>query len=500
MKTAPLLLLLCLTFSGARSAAGREGEPLPVPLGKTSLLDDPACTVGYQRFGEDPQTLGWRWSGYDPASGVYFVPQKGDDGRPVLFMHCPWQAGCGVAYADFHLALPHTKRIRLNLATALRHDATQSDGSCFRVRLDGTLLWEAHVTWKTWRDAVVDLSPFAGRAVVLRLEVDPGPERSPTEDWSLWGRVEVEAGTEAELTAARAQQERAAAVRRQHDLQEGARRAGADLTAFCGGEAFSVRPSTLSPVTNSLQSSDGEHRFVCRGADETIEYRFDPNQGLLDGLSVWVDGVRLDPPAFRGGASVILGGREYGPGSMGLNRRLLAASRDGDRLTCRYEYQVAGVAETARLTAILSVEGKSLALSLRGEAGQFTGFAAGNAGGEEVVFPFSGGCVPQRHPLGVYSSAFADLWQSDASRLGRVAGAYHTTYLPLTDGRRRPLREVFFLTVSRRLEETLANVPNAVLGLAIPEVIAYMAEPGRDVSRLKNEILQALAAQAWYMH
>lgn len=50
------------------------------------------------------------------------------------------------------------------------------------------------------------------------------------------------------------------------------------------------------------------------------------------------------------------------------------------------------------------------------------------------------------------------------------------------------------------LVASLANVPNAVLGLAIPEAIAYLAQPGRDVPRLKNEVLQTLAAQAWYMH
>ena len=50
------------------------------------------------------------------------------------------------------------------------------------------------------------------------------------------------------------------------------------------------------------------------------------------------------------------------------------------------------------------------------------------------------------------------------------------------------------------LVASLANVPNAVLGLAIPEAIAYLAQPGRDVARLKNEVLQSLAAQAWYMH
>uniref|UniRef100_A0A540VA30 DUF499 domain-containing protein n=2 Tax=Litorilinea aerophila TaxID=1204385 RepID=A0A540VA30_9CHLR len=47
---------------------------------------------------------------------------------------------------------------------------------------------------------------------------------------------------------------------------------------------------------------------------------------------------------------------------------------------------------------------------------------------------------------------------------------------------------------------SLANVPNAVLGLSIPEIVAYLCEPGRDISRLKVDVLDRLATQAWYLH
>ncbi|MDT8896656.1 DUF499 domain-containing protein [Thermanaerothrix sp. 4228-RoL] len=50
------------------------------------------------------------------------------------------------------------------------------------------------------------------------------------------------------------------------------------------------------------------------------------------------------------------------------------------------------------------------------------------------------------------------------------------------------------------LMASLANVPNAVLGLSIPEIIYYLAEPGRDLARLKTEVLQNFATQAWYLH
>jgi hypothetical protein len=47
---------------------------------------------------------------------------------------------------------------------------------------------------------------------------------------------------------------------------------------------------------------------------------------------------------------------------------------------------------------------------------------------------------------------------------------------------------------------SLANVPNAVLGLSVPELIAYLAEPGRDLTRLRNDVLEKLATAAWYLH
>ncbi len=50
------------------------------------------------------------------------------------------------------------------------------------------------------------------------------------------------------------------------------------------------------------------------------------------------------------------------------------------------------------------------------------------------------------------------------------------------------------------LMASLANVPNAVLGLSIPELTAYLAEFARDLSRLKTDVLEKLSTAAWYLH
>lgn len=51
------------------------------------------------------------------------------------------------------------------------------------------------------------------------------------------------------------------------------------------------------------------------------------------------------------------------------------------------------------------------------------------------------------------------------------------------------------------LVASLANVPNATLGLSESEVVQYMCAPERDVAALPKEILGELAsARAWYLH
>jgi hypothetical protein len=47
---------------------------------------------------------------------------------------------------------------------------------------------------------------------------------------------------------------------------------------------------------------------------------------------------------------------------------------------------------------------------------------------------------------------------------------------------------------------SLANVPNAVLGLSMAELVAYLCAPGRNLAKLKGDVLEKLATAAWYLH
>ena len=47
---------------------------------------------------------------------------------------------------------------------------------------------------------------------------------------------------------------------------------------------------------------------------------------------------------------------------------------------------------------------------------------------------------------------------------------------------------------------SLANVPNAVKGLTVPEIVANLCAPGRDIAHLQNDVIARLATAAWYLH
>lgn len=50
------------------------------------------------------------------------------------------------------------------------------------------------------------------------------------------------------------------------------------------------------------------------------------------------------------------------------------------------------------------------------------------------------------------------------------------------------------------LVASLASVPNATHGLRENDVMAFLCAPGRDISKVKKEIVDYLPTQAWYLH
>ncbi|MCX7015011.1 MAG: hypothetical protein NTW86_21070 [Candidatus Sumerlaeota bacterium] len=139
------------------------------------------------------------WQGSDKQSSAAFQrgPVKRGEERQALAMHPPYKGGKGSVFAEYRVRLPDTRPIRLTFFNAIRDNGPTeppSDGVTFRVWANGEKLFELHTLAKTWTPGEADLSPFAGREILLRLENHPGPKLNTVCDSGYWGDPTIVAG------------------------------------------------------------------------------------------------------------------------------------------------------------------------------------------------------------------------------------------------------------------------------------------------------------------
>ena len=190
------------------SDKGLEWQPFRVAdEGSLALWQIPVHRSLLEVFGEKPQITSVGWQGTEPRSrgtlGIHKVA-AGDVARAAIVMHPPWYQGrAGTILTEYPLALPKTMPIRLSFANAVQPDG-HGDGVTFRVRVLpfdapagqlGEVLFQRHVTAKTWQAAEADLSRFAGQNVRIQLESHPGPKHDTGWDLSYWGEPTLVVGT-----------------------------------------------------------------------------------------------------------------------------------------------------------------------------------------------------------------------------------------------------------------------------------------------------------------
>ena len=241
-------------------------QPLNVqPNSALSLLRVPVFRTVIQVFGEQPQTLAPGWNGSDGRTRANVYPDSRmarPDARDSLGIHPPWyQALAGTILVEYPLHLPESLPIHFQFANAIRDSASTesaSDGVTFRVRVapldapDGTfgdVLFEKHTDAKSWQDADVDLSRYAGNSIRLQIESHPGPKNDTTCDASYWADLVVTAGTPA------ASQQ--AALGAETRIGTG-RRDGKDYT-------FSVQLGPRGLLDGLVKCSDGERTLSFQG-------------------------------------------------------------------------------------------------------------------------------------------------------------------------------------------------------------------------------------------
>jgi hypothetical protein len=142
--------------------------------------------------------VGWQGSSIESSANFSYGLISRGAAKHSIVMHPPWKPGGGTIFAEFSLQLPNITPIKLVFSNAIRDNTAAeppSDGVTFRVWADGEKLFERNTDSKKWLDAEVDLSKFAGKRILLRLESNPGPKRDTTCDSSFWGEPMVVAGS-----------------------------------------------------------------------------------------------------------------------------------------------------------------------------------------------------------------------------------------------------------------------------------------------------------------
>ena len=293
-----------------------KGDPVPpeLPVWEAPLAGAlPLATltnwqVAWQWSGKPCERLPVRWQGNESRSSANFakVPvTRGGETRQALQMHPPYRGGAGTIFAEYRLRLPATQPIRLVFFNAIRDNAPTepaSDGVTFRVWADEEKLFERHTDAKTWQPGEADLSPFAGKEILLRLECHPGPKNDTTCDSAFWGDPTLVVGAAPRILSASEKAEQ----------MESARRAAA--SGLAGENGFVV------PL------AEGQRAALVLG----------PN-GLADAALAFGSADKV--VAFEG-LNIALFDQTLGRWPSGAVVEKFAASRDGNHLQVKHRVRV----------------------------------------------------------------------------------------------------------------------------------------------------------------
>ena len=210
-KGAPLHAVRIFEVKGA---AARRDEPpafakLTAPAdGALLLWTTRAHRMAWSYSGKEQVLKPVGWGGSDPtcAASLTVGDVRRNDVRPAIQMHPPWRGGHGTVFCDYIVTLPDQKPIQLTFANAIRDHGEKepaSDGVLFRVwageKKDGSDARELYANFtdaKVWAPGRTDLSAYAGKTIVLRLESHPGPKNNTTCDSSYWAEPTVICGTQ----------------------------------------------------------------------------------------------------------------------------------------------------------------------------------------------------------------------------------------------------------------------------------------------------------------
>jgi hypothetical protein len=422
-----------------------QGDSLTLPLshGTNQLVAAGRYRVGIQMIGKAVRWLPIGWSGhFATPEGISYTPWNQQAGRQTLLVHPPWRGGTGDTIVEYDLALPNERPITFKTGIAMWEQNTEkSDGVTFRAKLivDGQTLpiFDQNYKGTTWRDYSFDLSRWAGRTVILRLESNPGPANDPSFDFGLFGDPQVIVGQ------ATPGDEMARLVAKSAPSD-------ADVSVYANDNTVGVRPTTPPGFKNSVSKQGDIFVFESRSGADTLTYKWDPAQQYLSGLTA----------VFRKDDFVCCNdsGPRFPDGNP-AQRSLVSASLDGDKAVVVEKYTGANAAVTLTVTA--SIAGNSLMVDTVADQPGVSALAYGAFSRmnwrRTVNTPYlTFGEIMYLQDSRAFASFLPDWTASQASSME----TRQVHYDPLTDKRYNKLSERVCITVAPHYAGVLPNLPN----------------------------------------
>jgi len=158
--------------------------------------------AAFPRDGRTGQRLrGGDETAVDAACGTQVVWREASCGeveKSCLFMHPPYHSGVGYAFGlTPPIALPAEPKAALRCQIGKADGSDPGDGILFRVVVvdaEGKETTVAEKSWieRAWTPLAVDLSPWAGQSVRLKLLTDVGPKDNSSGDWACWAEMRIE--------------------------------------------------------------------------------------------------------------------------------------------------------------------------------------------------------------------------------------------------------------------------------------------------------------------
>lgn len=450
-----IIFAVCLIVASAGGFAQTD-LTVSLPPGETSLTDIGMYRVAYQPYDGQIVWMPDSWVGhFEPVSGISYMPGGNVSGRPTLLLHSPWHGNPGKMWVDYRLKLPQIKPLRLGFGIAMgpgMMEPNKSDGVTFSAFVNDKELMREHCTSETWKDFTFDLDEYAGQTISVRLQVEPGPNNSPSFDYSYFGKPRITAGAGAEA--------RAQLVKQLVNTKAYLATATADMRALSNDSSHGVTPSNLLPGKNALTAKGGGYDFTYTGKDCTVVYHYEPRTGTLADFTVSLDGGRALLPADGGGVFGEKRIEDRTERVMLTGGKALAVTPEGEKLKVRWEYPADGGPVAVDWT--FGIRGKALTVEAQCAEPVLVGLSLGRVSQAPMrrmlavpYLPANGMPLCYLPAENAYVSRYLNWMVSHASTCPQGEASYSKK----TDGTRNALVESGYVAVSPNVNEVLPNIP-----------------------------------------